>query len=145
MEKQRGGFTFFRSFKEVTEGLPDKDRLTLYDAIINKALDNENIVLEGFLKNLFAAIKPHLEASRKNYENGKKGAIHGKKGGRPKNPNKPNAPPSNNPIGDIKENTLILTIKGDKKWKRFSIVLLYTLEKLSRRIGTTYPYTTIIF
>lgn len=75
MEKE--SFIFYRSFWEALDGLTDNDKLAILEAIIKKGLNDEDMELKGIQKNLFALIKPQLEANNKKY-------IDGLKGGRPK-------------------------------------------------------------
>ena len=75
---------FYKSFYESLNGLPDDIRLKMLDAIIGYALNGTEPQLEGFGANLFALIRPQLDANAKRRENGKKGAEYGKLGGRPK-------------------------------------------------------------
>ena len=75
MEKE--SFIFYRSFWEALDGLSDNDKLAILEAIIEKGLNDEDKELKGIQKNLFALIKPQLEANNKKY-------IDGLKGGRPK-------------------------------------------------------------
>ena len=75
MEKE--SFIFYRSFWEALDGLSDNDKLAILEAIIKKGLNDEDMELKGIQKNLFALIKPQLEANNKKY-------IDGLKGGRPK-------------------------------------------------------------
>ena len=75
MEKE--SFIFYRSFWEALDGLSDNDKLAILEAIIKKGLNDEDMELKGIQKNLFALIKPQLEANNKKY-------IDGFKGGRPK-------------------------------------------------------------
>lgn len=70
MEKQRESFIFYRSFAEALDGLSDKDRLAILDAIIAKSLYFEEKPLKGIQKNLFALIAPQIEANNKRYLNG---------------------------------------------------------------------------
>lgn len=86
---ERGSFIFYRSFKEALEEVGDADKLIIYEAICDYALDKkEPINLTGYPKALFRLIKPQLDANWKRYEAGVKygglGAEYGKKGGRPK-------------------------------------------------------------
>ncbi|WP_051698007.1 DUF6291 domain-containing protein [Prevotella sp. 10(H)] len=101
--QQRDSFIFYRSFYEAIKDLDDTDQLNIYKAIIEYGLNGEISHLEGITKSLFTLIKPQLDANSRRYENGKKGAQHGKKGGRPKkdvsieNPNEtPNENENNN-------------------------------------------------
>lgn len=82
---KRDTFVFYRSFKEALTDLSDKDKLTVYEAISDYALDKIEPTLTGFPKALFSLIKPQLDANWRRFENGQKGAEHGKKGGAPKN------------------------------------------------------------
>lgn len=84
MEESRDTFIFYRSFKDAIKDLDDKDKLTMYEAISDYALDMEEPELTGFPKALFSLIKPQLDANWKRYQNGKKGGEHGHKGGAPK-------------------------------------------------------------
>jgi hypothetical protein len=100
----RDGFVFYRSFKESLADLPDNDKLLMYEAISDYALDKTEPNLEGFPKALFRLIRPQLDANWRRYEagvdHGWKGAEHGKKGGRPKKEK-----PSNNPVKTLSEPT----------------------------------------
>lgn len=71
---------FYKSFYESLNGLPDDIRLKMLDAIIGYALNGTEPQLEGFGENLFALIRPQLDANAKRRENGKYGVL----GGRPK-------------------------------------------------------------
>jgi hypothetical protein len=84
MDKARDTFIFYRSFKESIKDLDDKDKLTMYEAISDYALDMEEPELSGFPKALFSLIKPQLDANWRRYQNGVKGGEHGHKGGAPK-------------------------------------------------------------
>ena len=75
---ERESFIFYRSFFEALQDLKDKDRLKVYDAICESALnENDNIKLSGIAKTVFTLVKPQLEANTKKYKDGCKG-------GRPK-------------------------------------------------------------
>ena len=96
-EVKRDSFVFYRSFKESLEELCDIDKLVMYEAISDYALDKTEPKLTGFPKALFSLIKPQLDANWQRFENGKKGAESGKKGGRPKTPKKPQENPTRTP------------------------------------------------
>lgn len=97
MLNKRDSFVFYRSYAQSVEGLPDKDRLAVFDAIIKKSLDFEELELEGIQKNLFALIRPQIEANNKKYVNGCKGANYGGLGGAPVGNNNAKKQPQNNP------------------------------------------------
>lgn len=69
-------FIFYRSFYEAMEGMPDKDRLALYEAIVGLALNGELIDLPKSVRGLFILIKPQIEANIRK-------RMFGRTGGRP--------------------------------------------------------------
>lgn len=77
MNEEKDSFVFYRSFFEALQDLNDKDRLKLYDAICNLALNGEDTELKGITNTVFKLIKPQVFANTKRY-------VNGKKGGRPK-------------------------------------------------------------
>ena len=81
--EQRESFVFYRSFKDAMEVLNDTDKLIVYEAIADYALNMQEPHLSGFPRSLFTLIKPQLDANWRRYENGKRGAEHGAKGGAP--------------------------------------------------------------
>ena len=73
----RDSFIFYRSFFESFDGLSKKDKLLLFDAICNYALNDIEPELNGVPLSMFKLLKPQLDANTRRYENGCKG-------GRPK-------------------------------------------------------------
>lgn len=73
----RDGFVFYRSFFECFDGLSKKDKLTLFDALCNYALNDVEPELTGVPSAIFVLLKPQVDANNRRYENGCKG-------GRPK-------------------------------------------------------------
>ena len=73
----RDSFIFYRSFFESFDGLSKKDKLILFDAICNYALNDIEPQLTGVPLAMFKLLKPQLDANTRRYENGCKG-------GRPK-------------------------------------------------------------
>ena len=76
----RDSFVFYRSFVKSAKKLSPEQRLALYEAIIDYALDgvepsDDDIVIAAIMEVIF----PQIEANNQRYENGKKG-------GRPKKP-----------------------------------------------------------
>lgn len=104
--KEKESFVFYRSFKVALSDLSDSDKLVMYEAISDYALDRNEPKLEGFPKALFSLIKPQLDANWKRYkagvENGHKGKEYGKLGGRPKK-EKTLKKPSINPLLTLTE------------------------------------------
>ena len=75
---QRKGFTFYRSFAEAIELLPDAEQLVAYKIIMAYSLDGIEPKVEElplFVKMLWTAFKPNLDADRRRYENGTKGGC----------------------------------------------------------------------
>jgi len=82
MKKARtAGFRWLPSYYEALRELPDRERLAIYDAILDYGFGNETAELPPFLAGLLCLIRPTLDNSirfeRKQRENGAKG-------GRPK-------------------------------------------------------------
>lgn len=74
----RKGFTFYRSFAEAIDLLPNEDKLIVYEAITHYSLDGiepneEELSLCARL--VWTAFKPNFEADRRRYENGTKGGC----------------------------------------------------------------------
>lgn len=96
---QKDSYVFYRSFFEAINCLPKEERLQVYEAITNYALDQTEPELSGPAKSVFILVKPQLQANYRKYlsgvENGHKGAEFGKLGGRPKRSE--SNKPSNNP------------------------------------------------
>lgn len=88
---KRGQFTFYRSFWEAIKVLPKKDRLPIYEAITEYALDGT--VPSGLTQSqsaFFSLVKPNLDASRKKAANGKQGGSKPKANGKQKSSEKEN-------------------------------------------------------
>lgn len=71
----KSSYIFYRSFYEAIKDLPDSDKLIIYDAITQYALDRTEPNLTGFPKTIFKLIQPQLDANWKRYENGLKGGA----------------------------------------------------------------------
>jgi len=99
MKDRKESFVFYRSFIDAIRTLPESDQLFLFNAIADFALDQKEPDLNGTAKGFWMLIRPNIEANNKRYENGKKGAEHGIKGGRPKKetPEKPLDNPKKTP------------------------------------------------
>ena len=67
----RDSFIFYRSFYEAISELPKENQADTYNAIIQYALNQEEIELTGISKAIFSLVKPQLDANYKKYENGK--------------------------------------------------------------------------
>lgn len=64
---------FYGSYYEAIKELPDEEQGKVYKAVINYAMTKIEPELSGLPKAIFVLIKPTIDASIKNYENGKKG------------------------------------------------------------------------
>ena len=73
----RDGFVFYRSFFESFSDLSKKDKLVLFDALCNYALNDIEPELVGVPAAIFKLLKPQVDANNRRFENGCKG-------GRPK-------------------------------------------------------------
>ena len=67
----RDSFIFYRSFYEAISELPKENQADTYNAIIQYALNQEELELTGISKAIFSLVKPQLDANYKRYENGK--------------------------------------------------------------------------
>ena len=95
----RDSFVFYRSFFEALQDVPIEERACIYDAICDYSLNDIEPKLTGMQLAIFKLIRPNIDSNKRKYENGKKGAVFGKKGGRPKkdNPNQTPTKPQDNP------------------------------------------------
>ena len=86
----RDSFIFYRGFFESFSDLSKKDKLILFDALCNYALNDVEPELVGVPSAMFKLLKPQVDANNRRYENGLKG-------GRPKkNQTETKAKPNNN-------------------------------------------------
>lgn len=94
MSDSREGFYFFKNWRDAINVMKDPaDRLAVYEAIANYALDGTVPDLDGICdigKALLIGILPAIESGRKDWENGRKG-------GRPKKETSAPADPEENP------------------------------------------------
>lgn len=67
----RDSFIFYRSFYEAISELPKENQADTYNAIMQYALNQEEVELIGISKAIFSLVKPQLDANYKKYENGK--------------------------------------------------------------------------
>ena len=127
----RDSFLFYRSFYEAISDLEAEDRIKVYDAICEYALNGNEPELRGAASAIFKMAKPQINANNKRYENGKKGGRPSKKETKTEptnNQNKTKAKPSHNldetktkpnvNVNDNVNDNEKESPKGDKK-KRF--------------------------
>lgn len=72
MEGERDSFIFYRSFYESIKALPEENQLEIYNAIMEFALNQNEIKICDLSKAIFILIKPQLEANYKRFVNGNK-------------------------------------------------------------------------
>lgn len=80
MAVEKESFVFYKSFYDAITGPKnEKDRLKVYDAICELALNGNETKLTGVAKTIFTLIKPQILANTKRYENGKNAVVDQKK------------------------------------------------------------------
>ncbi len=72
MATEKESFVFYRSFFEALQDLKDKERLKVYDAICELALNENDTKLTGIAKTIFTLIRPQILSNTEKYKNGKK-------------------------------------------------------------------------
>ena len=72
MPSEKESFVFYRSFFEALQDLKGKERLKVYDAICDLALNGNDTKMMGISKTVFTLIKPQILANSERYKNGKK-------------------------------------------------------------------------
>ncbi len=75
---ERKGFTFYRSFAEAINLLPEEDQLAVFKMIVQYSLDGiepneEEMSTYGLV--IWKMMRPHLAADRRRYNNGKRGGA----------------------------------------------------------------------
>jgi hypothetical protein len=83
VEAARNSFSFFVSYIEAVEELPEKEQLATLKAIIKYALyDKEPENFKGIKQAVFLLVKPTLDKSKKKSANGKQGGSKPKANGK---------------------------------------------------------------
>jgi len=95
--KNKDSFVFYRSFYEAIQMLPSEDRLQVYDAIAELALNGNQTETTGYSSVVMKLVEPQILANNRKYKNGCKG-------GRPKTKPKPNVNVNVNEKENDKEN-----------------------------------------
>ena len=90
------GVVFLASYYEAIRGLPDAERLMMYDAIVQYGIEGELPELPPILNAAFLFCKPNIDSSKSRYfdsvENGKKGGRPRTKEKQEQEPTLPSAP-----------------------------------------------------
>lgn len=100
-EQRQKSYIFYDSYFQAIDQASEAEQLQLFRGITIYALYGEEPKFKGLLQAVWLSIKPQLDANYKKYLNGRKGAEHGKKGGRPK---KTQEKPQENPTRTPNEN-----------------------------------------
>ena len=87
--KNKESFVFYRSFYEAIKMLPDEDRLQVYDAISELALNGNQTETTGYVAVVMKLVEPQILANNRRYKNACKG-------GRPKNQTETKPKPKSN-------------------------------------------------
>lgn len=83
----RTSFVFYQSFYDAISELEPEQQAEAYKAICEYAFNGKEPECKGVIRAVFKLVKPQIDANNKRRENGKLGAEHGQKGGRPKKEN----------------------------------------------------------
>lgn len=129
----RESFIFYRSFYEAIKCMPQDVQAEIYPAICEYALFGKMPKnLSDMARGMFTLIKPNIDVNTTRYENGKKGAQYGKRGGRPK---KKTA--TANGVYTLTYEQEVEQMRSDEKWRKticedFNITAEEYEKRLSR-------------
>lgn len=129
----RESFIFYRSFYEAISCMPPEVQIEIYPAICEYALFGKSPKnLSEIAKGMFALIKPNIDVNTARYENGKKGAQYGKRGGRPR---KQQTAPAE-PTYTVTYEQEVEQMRTDENWRK-SICEDYniTAEEYDKRLS----------
>ena len=65
MAGEKESFVFYKSFYDALQDLKEKDRLKVYDAICNLALNGNETKIKGLAKTIIILIKTQILANKK--------------------------------------------------------------------------------
>lgn len=130
----RDSILFYRSFYEAIKVLPKDIQVEIYSAVMEYGLNGnlpEN--LKPVAKGMFALMKPVIDNNNVRFENGKKGAEYGKRGGRPSK----QKPAPDQPAHSLTFEQEIEMMKTDEEWsaplcKEYSLSHSEYFEHLDR-------------
>ena len=71
----RNSFVFYRGWKEALDELSNGEKLAIYEAICNYALDGKIPDFTGLLNALFKSFVPQIDINTKRWDNGRKGGA----------------------------------------------------------------------
>ena len=117
-DTKRDSCIFYRSFFEAIELLPEQYQLSMFKANFSYSMDFQKPQFDGVESAIWKLIKPQLDANIKRWANGRKGAAHGIKGGRPKKvdktPEEPLKKPNSTP--NVNNNVNPNLFKGNQRF-----------------------------
>ena len=146
MASEKESFVFYRSFFEALQDLKDKERLKVYDAICDLALNENDTKLTGIAKIVFTLIRPQILSNTKKYKDGQKGAEYGRLGGRPRKEKTPvglsqETPNVNeNANVNVNENANVNVTANDNVGDSCVDGLQEIIEFYNNNIGLIAPY-----
>lgn len=109
----RESFIFYRSFYEAIKCMPTEVQAEIYPAICEYALFGRlPKSLSEVAKGMFTLIKPNIDVNTARFENGKKGAQYGKRGGRPKKQN------TSEPAYAVTYEQEVEQMRQDEQWRK---------------------------
>lgn len=106
MEPMRDSFILYAAWYTCISAFSPKSQALAFKAICEYALFDIPIPKVGFSRLEYSSLIsfiPVLDSNRRRYENGKKGALHGSKGGRPKKDDTPMGLYAKTPLGILNE------------------------------------------
>lgn len=130
----RESFIFYRSFYEAIKCMPSEVQAEIYPAICEYALFGKMPKnLSDMARGMFTLIKPNIDVNTTRYENGKKGAQYGKRGGRPKKGQATSADPAYTQTFEQE----VEQMRNDENWRKticedFNITAEEYEKRLSR-------------
>ena len=127
---ERESFVFYSSFLKAIRAIKKRDiQAELALAIIEYGITGETTECGEVVSVAMELIKPQIEANNQRYINGKKGAEHGIKGGRPKKenptetPKKPLKNPTETPNVNVNDNVNDNVSFLEKKKQKSDVVV----------------------
>ena len=132
---ERESFVFYSSFLKAIRAIKKRDiQAELALAIIEYGITGETTECGEVVSVAMELIKPQIEANNQRYINGKKGAEHGIKGGRPKKenptetPKKPLKNPTETPNVNVNDNVNDNISFLEKKKQKSDVVVSDLVE-----------------
>jgi len=143
MSLEKESFVFYRSFFEALQDLKDKERLKLYDAICDLALNEKETKLIGISKTIFTLIRPQIISNTKKYKDGQKGGRPKKETTGLKN-KKTTGYNEEKPNENVNDNENVKVNENENENENVSDSCIDGLQEIidfyNKNIGTITPY-----